>query len=346
MTMKAAVTDGKGKVWIAEVPRPRPGEYQCLCKTLACATCTGTDLKHIHDKLPWEQKYPGILGHESIGRVIEVGPGVRNLNAGDLVLRPAAVYPGESLGEYSSMWGGFAEYGLVTDRAALLADRPDSAPNNYTRFQLAVPELPGVSPGDWTMIITLKEVAGYIHSVGVGFGKSLAILGSGPVALSMCRHAKIFGAWPVIVVGRREAPLAYARDVIGADFVVNSRSENVVNRIRELSGGGVNLVIDTTGNLEFATACAAALDRDGRIAGYATYPRGAKLADHLPAERIAAGQTGEDAAHRYLVDCVRLGLVRLSDFYDATLPFSKIAEGFAALERKEHFKIVFTMEEE
>ena len=50
--MKAAITDGKGKVWIGEVPRPVPGEYECLCKTKACATCTGTDSKHIHDKLP------------------------------------------------------------------------------------------------------------------------------------------------------------------------------------------------------------------------------------------------------------------------------------------------------
>ena len=113
--MKAAITDGKGNVWIDDVPKPEPNDYQCLCRINACATCTGTDQKHINNKLPWDQTYPGILGHESCGVVVQVGDKVRNINVGDRYLRPAAVYPGETLGDYQSMWGGFAEFGLITD---------------------------------------------------------------------------------------------------------------------------------------------------------------------------------------------------------------------------------------
>ena len=43
--MKGALTDGKGKVWVDEVPMPETGDYECLCKIDACATCTGTDKK-------------------------------------------------------------------------------------------------------------------------------------------------------------------------------------------------------------------------------------------------------------------------------------------------------------
>jgi len=343
--MKAAVTDGKGRVWIEDVPIPQPDEYQCLCRILACATCTGTDTKHIFDKLPWEQQYPGLLGHESIGRVVECGPGVRNFKEGDLVLRPAVAYPGETFAGFSSMWGGFAEYGLVTDAAAFRNDHPDATLNNYVRFQLPVPEIPGVTPADWTMIITLKECAGYVHSIGCGFRSSLLILGAGPVAMAMCRHAKIFGAWPVIVAARRDEPLARIRDVIGADFVINCTRDDVAQRVREITSGGVDFIIDTTGAPEFVAQSIPALNEHGRAAGYATYPRGQALNQLVPNDRIISGQTGEDIAHQYLIDCVRLGLVHLRDFYSHVLPLDDIARGFEMIWSKEAFKIVFDTED-
>ena len=344
--MRAAITDGQGKVWIGEVPEPQPSPYQCLCRIRACATCTGTDTKHIHDKLPWKQTYPGILGHESLGEVLSVGAKVRAYRKGDWVLRPAAVYPGETLGGFSSMWGGFAEYGLVTDTAALKADNPAATVNNYTRFQLVVPRDLGIQPADWTMIITLKETASYAASLGVKLNSSVAVLGAGSVGIAMLRFAKVFGATPLLAVARRDAQLAYARDVIGADAVVNASREDVVARLRELAGGhGLDLIIDTSGDPELVSRCLPALSETGKAAGYATYPRGDTLASHVPADKLATGRTGEDIAHDYLVDAVRLGLVTLRDFYTETMPLARIAAGFAALESKKAMKIVFEMED-
>ena len=343
--MKAAITDGKGNLWLADVPTPAVGEYQCLCKTQACATCTGTDRKHIEDKLPWSQNYPGILGHESIGYVVEVGPKVRTLKEGDTVLRPAAVYPGEQLGEYYSMWGGFAEYGLVTDRKALLEDQPDAQPNNYTRFQLPIPEGLGLSPADATMLITLKETASYVASVGVKLHSSLLILGAGSVALSMCRFAKVFGAYPVIMIGRRAAPLEHARK-IGADFTINTQEQNPVEAARAITDGeGVDFIIDATGDAEFLNSCLPALKPDGKAAAYATYKSSDTIANTIDPARLAQGATGEDSAHQYLLDAVRLGLVDLTNYYSHRLPFERIEEGFELLKNKTAFKIVFEMED-
>ncbi|MCS7181023.1 MAG: alcohol dehydrogenase catalytic domain-containing protein [bacterium] len=69
--MKVIVTEGKGDVKIKKVPIPALGDYECLCKTLAFATCTGTDLKIIDGKIFWFKNYPVILGHESAGKVIK-----------------------------------------------------------------------------------------------------------------------------------------------------------------------------------------------------------------------------------------------------------------------------------
>ena len=341
--MKAAITDGRGHVWLAEAPVPVPRAYQCLCEIQACATCTGTDRKHVEGTLPWRQDYPGILGHESVGRVVEVGPRVRNLNAGDTVLRPTAVYPGERLGEYASLWGGFARYGLVTDRRALLEDQPDAEPNNYTRFQLDLPADLPVSPADATMLITLKEVAGYVASVGVTLHSSVLVLGSGAVAFSMCRFAKIFGAYPVIVAGRRAAPLDQAKR-IGADFTVHTAERNLVETTRTLtSGEGVDLIIDTTGDIGFLRSCIPALTTDGKVAPYATYEASDTVDRTIPPDKVVQGVTGEDTVHQYLLDAVRLGLVELSDFYSHRLPFGRMQEGFELLRTKKAFKIVFEM---
>ena len=123
--MKAAITNGEGKVWIEDIPAPVPNDYQCLCRNLVCASCTGTDKKHIHNKLPWAQKYPGILGHESVGVVVETGAKVKNYQVGDMVIRPTPAYPGTTYHGFTSLWGGFSELGLVTDAAAVAADGAD-----------------------------------------------------------------------------------------------------------------------------------------------------------------------------------------------------------------------------
>ena len=344
--MKAGITDGKGNVWLGDVPMPEPNEYQCLCKTLACATCTGTDQKHIHSKVPWDQDYPGLLGHESVGRVLSVGDKVRNYQVGDLVMRPAAAYPGEMLGECHSMWGGFAEFGLVTDAAALREDDPDATPNNYTRFQQKLPADLGVEPADATMLITLKETASCVAEVGVKLYSSVVILGSGSVAIGMCRFAKIFGAHPVVVVGRRDEPLDYARERIGADFTVNAASTDVVDAVREITDdAGVDLMLDTTGDAEFMASALGVLKDTGKVAAYALYKSSDAVKGAIDEGRLVPARTAEDRAHQYLCDCVRLGLVNLSDFYSHRLPFSQLAEGFAMVADKRAFKVVFEMED-
>jgi len=343
--MKAAITDGQGNVWLAETPAPKPNGYQCLCRILACATCTGTDQKHIHNKLPWAQKYPGVLGHESVGKVVSVGAKVKSFAVGDVVLRPTAVYPGERLADYYSLWGGFAEYGLVTDAPALLADCPTAKPSSYARFHQKLPASVPMSPADATMLITLKETASYVASVGVRLYSSLVILGSGSVAISMCRFAKIFGAYPVIVVGRRDAPLAHARERIGADFTVNVQSEDLVAKVRRLTHGkGVDFVIDATGDVEFLKRSLPVLSDAGKAAAYATYKSPDAVKNAIDPARLIAGRTGEDIAHQYLIDAVRLGLVNPADFYSHRLPLSKIKEGFDLLSRKAASKVVFEME--
>ena len=341
--MKAAITDGQGKLWIEEVSTPELNPYQCLCKIEACATCTGTDQKHIQGKLPFPNDYPGILGHESVGRVVELGSKVRNYRNGDRFFRPCAVYPGEKLGELYSVWGGFAEYGLVTDTKALLEDDPGAEVNPYNQFQQFIPDYIEMTAAEATTLITLKEAASLVHNAGIRQDFSVVILGAGSVGISMCKFAKMLGASSVIVVARRDEQLAYA-GTIGADAVVNSSNFAVADVIRELTGGGVARIIDTSGSAELIKDAAQALLADGKVVPYGMPETAGAIENAISEDLILSAQPNEALAHEYVLGAVRLGLIDPSEFYSHILPFKDIVQGFELLKTKAAFKVVLTMD--
>ena len=83
--MKAAVAYGFGEMLqIEEVAIPMPGENQVLVKVIACGVCH-TDLHACSGDWPVKAHLPLIPGHEAIGYVTELGPGVKNLKEGDIV---------------------------------------------------------------------------------------------------------------------------------------------------------------------------------------------------------------------------------------------------------------------
>ena len=339
--MKAAVSKGKGDIRLVEVATPEPGPYQCLCKTLVCSTCTGTDLKIINEKLPWKMKYPGIVGHESVGIVLKVGGKVKYIKEKDMYLRPTAVYSGTSLDGYYSLFGGFAEYGLVTDTKALLEDNPD-APPGYSQYQMKIPDDIKISAPEAAMVITLKETAGYVMDMKVSLNNSVVVLGSGPVAMAMCFFAKLCGAFPLIAVGRRDEPLDYIK-MFGVNFTVNNEKEDMVRKVREITGGrGADYIIDTAGDLKLFTESFKMLAENGKISPYAALPKADALKD-MDAEKILRAKTGEVPTHNYMLDLARLNLLGLKRFYSHTMPFGDISKGFEMIKNKEASKIVFEM---
>ena len=342
--MKVGITDGAGNVWIEDVPVPKPNDYQCLCRNLVCATCTGTDRKIIHNKLSSDHKFPAILGHESIGIVEEVGKKVRKFRKGDMVIRPTAVYSTERYAGFASLWGGYAEYGLITDAEAQLADNPGIKVHGYVQYQQILPSDLGLEAGDASMLITLKEVLGYADSIGIRLNTPTLIMGIGSVGLSFCKAAKMLGAYPVIVAARRDSqfPLALS---LGADYVINTEKQDLTEAVMEITKGrGILRMVDVTGSAGFIARCLPALAPDGTVSPYAKCPPDDPLENHIPAERILAGATGEVRTHDFICSAIRHGLLPdLHRLYSHRLPFRMLKEGFDMIAKKEAFKIVFEM---
>ena len=202
--MKTIISPEPGKVCLGDIPVPTPGPYEALVKIEACAICNHTDMMFVNREFggPEGGGHPeGVpinLGHESAGVVIALGEKCRNFKVGDRVLRAHTWghYPGGIGSE-----GGMSEYGVVQDLKAIQEDGVD-IPLNYqcTKHQI-LPE--GINSVQGAIMITLKETWQTLRNFDIKPGEPLGIVGTGPVAVCFTKFAKIMGASPIIVFGRR-----------------------------------------------------------------------------------------------------------------------------------------------
>ncbi len=336
--MKAIVVERPGELSWREVGEPPPpGSYQALARVSHFALCNATD-KYLRDCV-----FPGVdastcpllLGHECVGEVVATGPHVRYLQPGDRVLRPML-----SLPDYGSYWGGFAEYGLVTDLQAYKEDgTPDIEGFVHSGHQV-VPE--PISSAHAVVLITFKEVMSYCDRLEVGKGSQLLIIGHGPVGLSAVYLARnLSGAHRIVVAGRRpeaeEQVLAF-----GADGYVDTRQENWPAQAVELLGAPADSIYDTTGNADIVQAAVRALAPQGIIGSYASRPHAYEQHPLPQDERLIDARTDEGLSHDRIVNAVLRGVLEPQRFVTHILLPEQIDEGFRLVEQRQALKIVFS----
>jgi L-iditol 2-dehydrogenase len=335
--MKAIVVERPGEVAWREVGEPpEPGPYEALTRVRSFTLCTSPD-KHLRDCV-WAatpENCPFLLGHESVGEVVGLGPNCRHLNQGDLVLRPMLSLPG-----YASFWGGFAEYGIVTD---LRAHREDGSPEIDGRLHKGHQVVPAsVAPTEAAMLITLKEVLSYLGNIQARQGGRLLVLGHGPVGLSAAYlGGMLIGCERIVAAGRRPEAQAQVLD-FGVDAYLDTRDERWPEEAVRLLGGPADSIYDTTGNAAVVRAALAALAPDGSLGTYAARPRTAT--DPLPEdERVVGGATDEGLSHERIVAAVLDGTLKPGRFVTHVLEPERIAEGFKLVEERAAIKVAFEL---
>ncbi len=340
--MLAGVVSHFGEVHAEEVPMPEMGDYDALVKIAACAFCNGTDRHIIEGTFPFISPLPVILGHESVGQVVAIGEKVQNYKQGDLVFRPAVNYK-DVPGAPNSNWGGFAEYGTITDRKAASGGKPVKS------MQQIIPE--GIGPVEATVLIPVKENLSSLQMANLKAGQSLLIFGSGPVGMSFALCGKMLGASPVVVVGRRDERLKQTLD-FGVDSVINSSKEDVVKRARELSGGsGFDLVIEAVGSYELINLAAKTVAHHGTVGVYGVPPVSSDEFQQFQMDcRGTPGNWSlnfinpdESSTHDMVCGWVKHGLLPVKRFISHTMPLSEIHSAYELIKGGDAIKIVLTM---
>jgi len=260
--MKAVVTNGDRKIRIQEMPVPEIGEYDCLVKNKFCVFCNSTDKHIINSTFPYKVNYPGILGHESFGEIIKTGNKVRYLQTGERVFRACAIYPDELYKGFYSSWGGFAEYGKVCDLKAAnedgaISDKQDSRFKNQFKLD------PEVSDEDAQCMIVYREAASALWQIPEIRGKTILILGTGAVGLSMCRLSKMLGAKRITLIGRK-------KDKIQRGLQAGADDAFLVHEDRQIKQT-YDILIDATGSVEMVQEFSSYIKQGAGIYKYAIY---------------------------------------------------------------------------
>jgi len=224
---------------LRELPDPAPGEGQ-LCIEVRAAALNFTDCLLVRDRYQVSAGLPFVPGSEIAGVVREVGPGVAEWQPGDNVFGMAFV-------------GGFADR-IVMPAQALKR----------------VPE--GVDFGEAAAFFVAFSTAygALVHAGEVKSGDTVVVLGAaGGVGLAAVQIARHLGA-TVIAAASSAAKLEVCLEE-GARHGIDYAREPLKERIKELSGGGADVVIDPVGG-DFSEASFRAMAVGGRfvVVGFAS----------------------------------------------------------------------------
>lgn len=256
-----------------------PGLNQVLIKMVACGVCH-TDAVVMNNIMPVPR--PSVLGHEGVGIVEEVGPGVLDLAVGDHVVMS---YPSCGICDacrkghpyackYSSklFWGGayfdgtkkltdeegtevsvmfgqgaFAQYAIANTRYCVKVD-PDVDLKMLSSLGC------GIQTGASSVINVMHPVA----------GDSIVVFGTGAVGLSAVMAARICGCSQIIAVDIVEERLSLAKE-LGATDVINSKEvSDVAAEVKKLTGGeGAVFSFESTGHAELIVTALDSLRSEG-----------------------------------------------------------------------------------
>lgn len=355
--IRAAVLRKKGgplKIETLELEGPRDEEV--LVRLVATGICH-TDIDFCDD---WDGAAdPVVLGHEGAGVVEQVGKSVKSVTRGHHVVlsyqscgrcrqcrkrRSAGCehfyeanfgfqrLDGSNALQRSGVRGhffgqsSFASHSLATERN--LVKVPKGLP-----LELLAPLGCGMQTGAGTVMNSLK----------VSKGASIAIFGTGAVGLAAVMASRIVGAEPIIGVDLNPIRLELALE-LGATHTIDNRHDDVRSRIADITGSGVDYVLEITGNPNMHRLAINVLKPHGTVA----LLTGASGTDSLPAGRKTLGIIQGDAVpQRFIPKLIALYQARqfpfdrLVKFYD----FSRINQAIGDAKRGDTIKAVLRISE-
>jgi len=254
--MEAVLFDQPRAARLAEVPQPSPGPGEVLVRTRLAGIC-GSDMHAYHGTQPFFV-YPQTPGHEVVGEVVAGGEGVR-LEAGGRVVVDPTVSCGQCrpcrLGRYNCCANirvlGVHVPGVLAEWFVAPAHRlhavPDHVPDEVA--VLAEPLSIGYHAAD---------------RAGVQTGDHVAIIGAGPIGLSLVLMVQARGARS-LVVDLEPSRLAVARRM-GAEVTVDaSACDTVAAALEWTEGDGVALAFEAVGTPHTIRAAADMAGPTGRV---------------------------------------------------------------------------------
>jgi len=364
---------------IEEVELAPPGSGEVLVRIHAAGLCH-SDLSAVNGDRLWPM--PLVVGHEAAGEVVELGEGVKRFAVGDHVVmifrpscgacascsvgRPALCGPGGESNAAGTLLGGyrrlghhsgeprangaeaavnqgllnhhlgcsaFAEYATVSERSLVRID-PTLAWQEAALFGCAV----------------ITGAGAVINTAQVPAGASVAVVGLGGVGFSSLLAARAAGARQIIAIDRLPAKLELAQ-ALGATDCVDAGQADALERVRAISGGGVEFAFEMAGSV-------AALDLAYRItarggttvtaglphpAARWSFPAVSLTAEERTLKGSYVGSSVPSRDIPRLIELYRAGRLPVDRLLSEQIPLEAINEGLDRLARGESIRQVIRM---
>ncbi|TQS45121.1 S-(hydroxymethyl)mycothiol dehydrogenase [Cryptosporangium phraense] len=256
--VNAVVALGKGQpVTVETILVPDPGPGEAVVKVHACGVCH-TDLHYREGGI--NDDFPFLLGHEAAGVVEAIGEGVTGITPGDFVVLNWRAVCGDCRAcRKGRPWYCFNTHN-ATKKMTLLSGQELAPALGIGAFAektlVAAGQCTKVNPAVSPQVAGLlgcgvmAGIGAAINTGGVTRGDSVAVIGCGGVGDAAIAGAQLAGAGTIIAVDTDDRKLAWARD-FGATHTVNAKTSDVVETIKDLTGGfGADVVIDAVGRPE------------------------------------------------------------------------------------------------
>lgn len=337
MKMRAAVFVERGAIRLREVPRPRPAFGEALVKVTLTTIC-GTDVHILKGEYPVK---PGLtVGHEMVGVVEELGPGVTGYKEGDRVIVGAITPCGqcraclsgdaaqcshggdafEAIGGWrfgNTINGVQADYAIVPNAQANLARIPDELTDEEV---LMCPDI-------------MSTGFSAIERGKVKIGDSVVVFAQGPIGLCATAGARLAGASLIIGVDSVPRRLEEAKRM-GADVVLNYKEQDVAAEVKKLTGGGADVAVEALGTQATLEGCMRSVRAGGTVSslgvysGHLTLPLdtiAAGLGDHTIVTTLCPG--GKERMRR-LMNVVKAKRLPFRDLVTHWFPLDRIEEAY------------------
>lgn len=342
--MIAAILEGTEKLTVQEVPEPEIDDDSALMRVESVSIC-GSDVRILHHGNP-RVTPPTIIGHENAGVIVKTGKNVTRVREGERVSIGADVPCGQcrwcrnGLGNncdinYAIGYqipGAFAQYmklpRLVLEEGPVT---PFSSALSFDEAALAEP---------------LACAINGLELVNMALGKTVVIIGLGPIGCMMFDLARVMGATKVIGVQRSRLRMEIAK-FYEADTYIASEEEDVVERCREETDGeGPDIVVTTCASVETHEQAVEMVAHRGYVNLFGGLPKTTRPMSVLSntihyKECFLTGSHGCVPRHHELaVQLLEKGLVRVQPLITHHFPLVEIDKAFETMESRKGMKIM------
>lgn len=274
--MKALVYQGPGKKDWIEKAKPEVQKPTDVIVKITRTTICGTDLHILKGDVPAVTE-GRTLGHDGVGVVEAVGSAVENFKPGDTVLVSCVTSCGKCANCKRQLYAHCADGGWI------LGHLIDGTQAEYVRIPHGDNSLYPVPAGaDEEALVMLSDIMPTgleigVQAGGVKPGDTIAIVGAGPVGMSILLTAQFYSPGRIIMIDMDPSRLALARQ-FGATDTIQVGAEDAVARVLEMTGSlGVDVAIEAVGVPATFDICQKIVSAGGNIANVGVHGKPVEL---------------------------------------------------------------------